>query len=310
MSDYLVHHGIKGQKWGVRRYQNSDGSLTQLGKRRLVGDKDIKKDFDKTRSTAYTKAESHRYSVDDSKGHRVVTETVYREKFGGRGYYTTVHDPNRSSSGHGGTYGRFGTSSSSKEMEDRYDKIYEGVKEQRRQQSKAPGSESMNSGSGGVHYQRGERANESTSGSTRSGNLLDTRKSRSVRNQILANRETDTKAPGSDQMPDNSITRRNVQEAVDELRELEEEITRRNREQDTKAPGSENLNIGTANNVVKEKNQSPSKIAQKAVNLASSAISTVLSAVSSVSYTKAAKTETVKQGETLLQKIFGKLGKK
>lgn len=31
--DYLAHHGIKGQKWGVRRYQNSDGSLTDAGKK-------------------------------------------------------------------------------------------------------------------------------------------------------------------------------------------------------------------------------------------------------------------------------------
>lgn len=30
----LEHHGIKGQKWGVRRYQNSDGSLTDAGKAR------------------------------------------------------------------------------------------------------------------------------------------------------------------------------------------------------------------------------------------------------------------------------------
>lgn len=30
----LYHHGIKGQKWGVRRYQNADGSLTEEGYQR------------------------------------------------------------------------------------------------------------------------------------------------------------------------------------------------------------------------------------------------------------------------------------
>ena len=33
--DYLEHHGVLGQKWGVRRYQNKDGSLTAAGKKRL-----------------------------------------------------------------------------------------------------------------------------------------------------------------------------------------------------------------------------------------------------------------------------------
>lgn len=33
--DYLSHHGIKGMKWGIRRFQNKDGTLTEAGKRRL-----------------------------------------------------------------------------------------------------------------------------------------------------------------------------------------------------------------------------------------------------------------------------------
>lgn len=30
----LYHHGIKGQKWGVRRFRNTDGTLTPAGKKR------------------------------------------------------------------------------------------------------------------------------------------------------------------------------------------------------------------------------------------------------------------------------------
>lgn len=34
-NEYLSHHGVKGQKWGIRRYQNKDGSLTPEGRARL-----------------------------------------------------------------------------------------------------------------------------------------------------------------------------------------------------------------------------------------------------------------------------------
>lgn len=34
----LQHWGIKGMKWGVRRYQNKDGTLTALGKKRMYRD--------------------------------------------------------------------------------------------------------------------------------------------------------------------------------------------------------------------------------------------------------------------------------
>lgn len=37
-SDELYHHGIAGQKWGVRRFQNVDGTLTPAGKERYYPD--------------------------------------------------------------------------------------------------------------------------------------------------------------------------------------------------------------------------------------------------------------------------------
>lgn len=66
MEKELKHWGIKGQRWGVRRYQNPDGSLTPAGKKRAQRDADeLKKAVEKTFDTydAYRKSMSKHYVV-------------------------------------------------------------------------------------------------------------------------------------------------------------------------------------------------------------------------------------------------------
>ena len=54
MADILVHYGIKGMEWGVRRYQNKDGSLTSAGKtrERTKNEKRERSERSKNRRTA------------------------------------------------------------------------------------------------------------------------------------------------------------------------------------------------------------------------------------------------------------------
>lgn len=44
-SDELCHYGIQGMKWGIRRFQNKDGSYTTAGKQRYTNKAELKKDI-------------------------------------------------------------------------------------------------------------------------------------------------------------------------------------------------------------------------------------------------------------------------
>jgi len=61
-NDVLIHHGILGQKWGVRRFQNKDGSLTAAGRRREA--RNITKRLNEMdKSTVMDKRSYHEHSA-------------------------------------------------------------------------------------------------------------------------------------------------------------------------------------------------------------------------------------------------------
>lgn len=65
----LSHHGIKGQKWGVRRWQNADGSYNEAGEKRYRGE-------NSKMAKAYAKAEKLRAKAEKNR----IKSAKYAEK--------------------------------------------------------------------------------------------------------------------------------------------------------------------------------------------------------------------------------------
>lgn len=72
-NNQLYHHGIKGMRWGVRRYQNKDGSLTAAGKKRMYGEMFDSESKDLKERSKYT-AEPHRWAKEDTQREKRVLD--------------------------------------------------------------------------------------------------------------------------------------------------------------------------------------------------------------------------------------------
>jgi hypothetical protein len=72
---YLRHWGIKGMKWGVRRYQNKDGSLTNLGKKRMYREMYDAESKDPKEQRKYT-AEPLRWHKEDMERERQLADST------------------------------------------------------------------------------------------------------------------------------------------------------------------------------------------------------------------------------------------
>lgn len=70
MDNELYHYGVKGQKWGVRRYRNDDGTLTDAGKKRY--DRDIRENN--------AKKKENRINIDGPDPKRWAKEDLSRTK--------------------------------------------------------------------------------------------------------------------------------------------------------------------------------------------------------------------------------------
>ena len=79
--EVLIHHGIKGQRWGVRRYQNEDGSLTEAGKKRYATE-EAKAEYDSAKSEYNKKAREFIKSGVPTTKHPIQNYNQKKEAYG------------------------------------------------------------------------------------------------------------------------------------------------------------------------------------------------------------------------------------
>lgn len=74
---YISHHGILGQKWGVRRFQNPDGTLTAAGKKRRI-DGESRRD---KLETEYIQHHTREYDYSDRDNHSLRSKLVFNKVY-------------------------------------------------------------------------------------------------------------------------------------------------------------------------------------------------------------------------------------